>query len=89
MDVPWGQVFRVDEQGRFALIADYDREPNGLKIHRDGRIFIADYARGIVQLDPDTGEVTPVLGASTWSASKAVNDLCSRPTAICISPTRA
>ena len=60
-DVPWGRVFRVDTQGRFELIAEYDGEPNGLKIHQDGRIFIADYARGIMLLDPQTGSVKPVL----------------------------
>lgn len=75
VDVPWGRVFRVDTQGGFELIAEYDGEPNGLKIHRDGRIFIADYARGIMQLDPETGKVTPVLERVHLERLKAVNDL--------------
>lgn len=75
VDVPWGRVFRVDTQGGFELIAEYDGEPNGLKIHRDGRIFIADYARGIMQLDPGTGEVKPVLERVHLERLKAVNDL--------------
>ena len=75
VDVPWGRVFRVDTQGRFELIAEYDGEPNGLKIHQDGRIFIADYARGIMLLDPQTGSVKPVLERVHLERLKAVNDL--------------
>lgn len=75
VDVPWGRVFRIDTQGQFELIADYDGEPNGLKIHQDGRIFIADYARGIVMLDPQTGEVKPVIERVHLERLKAVNDL--------------
>lgn len=75
VDVPWGRVFRIDAQGQFELIAEYDGEPNGLKIHQDGRIFIADYARGIVLLDPETGEVKPILERVHLERLKAVNDL--------------
>ncbi len=75
VDVPWGRVFRVDTQGQFELITEYDGEPNGLKIHQDGRVFIADYANGIVMLDPDTGEVQPVLARVHLERLKAVNDL--------------
>jgi len=75
VDVPWGRVFRIDREGGFKLIADYDGEPNGLKIHRDGRIFIADYARGIVLLDPETGEIKPVIERVHLERLKAVNDL--------------
>ncbi len=35
-------------------MSEYDGWPNGLKIHKDGRIFITDYKRGIVLLDPAT-----------------------------------
>ncbi|MGB6106111.1 MAG: SMP-30/gluconolactonase/LRE family protein [Pusillimonas sp.] len=75
VDVPWGRVFRIDTQGQFELIAEYDGEPNGLKIHQDGRIFIADYARGIVLLDPETGEIKPILERVHLERLKAVNDL--------------
>lgn len=75
VDVPWGRVFRVDVEGRFELIAEYPGEPNGLKFHEDGRIFIADYARGIVLLDPDSGEVTPLIERVNLERLRAVNDL--------------
>jgi gluconolactonase len=75
VDTPWGRVFRIDAQGRFELIAEYDGEPNGLKLHQDGRIFIADYARGILLLDPQSGRVTPLIERVHLERLKAVNDL--------------
>ena len=50
VDIPFGRIFRIDPKGEWELAAQYDGWPNGLKIHRDGRIFIADYRRGLVPL---------------------------------------
>nr|WP_314576482.1 SMP-30/gluconolactonase/LRE family protein [uncultured Pseudomonas sp.] len=74
-DIPYGRILRIDPQGRWALVAEYDGWPNGLKIHRDGRIFIADYKQGILTLDPHTGAVTPFLTHSRSEGFKGVNDL--------------
>ncbi|MGB6103644.1 MAG: SMP-30/gluconolactonase/LRE family protein [Pusillimonas sp.] len=75
VDIPWGRIFRVSPAGEFALMASYDGEPNGLKIHRDGRIFIADYKHGILVMDPDTLRIKPVLERVRLERLKAVNDL--------------
>jgi gluconolactonase len=75
VDIPWGRVFRVDQKSEFTLVAEYDGEPNGLKFHRDGRIFIADYKHGIMVLDPATGIVSPFLTRVRLERLKAVNDL--------------
>jgi gluconolactonase len=75
VDIPWGRIFRVDPKGQFTLVAEYDGEPNGLKFHRDGRIFIADYKQGIMLLDPATGSVSPFLTRVRLERLKAVNDL--------------
>lgn len=75
VDIPFGRIFRLSPQGDWTLITEYDGEPNGLKVHRDGRIFIADYKNGIVLLDPDSGAVTPVLERVHLERLKAVNDL--------------
>ena len=75
VDIPWGRVFRVDPSGRFTLTAQYDGEPNGLKIHKDGRIFIDDYKNGIMVLDAATGKVEPFLTRVRLERLKAVNDL--------------
>jgi len=75
VDVAWGRVFRISPAGAVDLLADYDGEPNGLKIHRDGRIFIADFRRGILTLDPGSGSVSPVLDRAEIPDFKGPNDL--------------
>lgn len=74
-DIPFGRVFRVSPDGEWEQVAEYDGWPNGLKIHRDGRLFITDYKRGIMLLDPDTGVVTPFLETALSEGFKGVNDL--------------
>lgn len=75
-DIPHGRVFAIDPQGRWRLVVEYDGWPNGLKIDARGRIFITDYRRGILLLEPKTGRLEPVL--ETWRSEsfKGVNDLC-------------
>ena len=75
VDVPFGRIFRVSPEGEFTVIAEYDGNPNGLKIHRDGRIFVADHSRGILLLDPDSGSITPILEEAPDGPFKGVNDL--------------
>lgn len=74
-DIPHGRVFRIDPKGKFELAAQYDGEPNGLKIHRDGRIFITDYRRGLMLLDPASGRVSELVGRRHTESFKGVNDL--------------
>jgi len=74
-DIPFGRVFRIDPKGEWTLVTEYDGWPNGLKIHKDGRIFITDYKRGIVLLDPATGKVTPLIETRGSESFKGVNDL--------------
>jgi gluconolactonase len=75
VDVAFGRIFRVSAEGRFEVVAEYDGEPNGLRIHRDGRIFIADYKHGIMRLDPGSGRVEPFLTRYRVERFKGVNDL--------------
>ncbi len=74
-DIPFGRIFRISADGAWELVAEYDGWPNGLKIHRDGRIFITDYKRGILLLDPQSGTVTPFLETAASEGFKGVNDL--------------
>ena len=75
VDIPWGRIFRVSPSGAFDVVAEYDGEPNGLKIHKDGRIFVADYKNGIMLVDPATGTVTPHCDRYRVEGLKGVNDL--------------
>lgn len=60
-DIPYGRIFRISPQGEWELVIQYDGWPNGLKIHKDGRIFIADYKNGIMLLDPIAKKIEPFL----------------------------
>ncbi|MEQ8349584.1 MAG: SMP-30/gluconolactonase/LRE family protein [Sneathiellaceae bacterium] len=75
VDIAFGRIFRVAPDGSFATVADYDGEPNGLKIHKDGRIFVADHKNGILLLDPATGAMTPHVDRPLLERFKGVNDL--------------
>ena len=75
VDVAWGRIFTVTPAGDVDLFTEYDGEPNGLKIHADGRIFVADYRHGIMVVDPATRAVQPYLDRSALDRFKGVNDL--------------
>jgi len=75
VDIPFGRIFRITPQLAWTLVVEYEGWPNGLAIHRDGSIWIADYQRGILELDPRGGEVTPVKARRNSESFKGVNDL--------------
>ncbi|MET0677876.1 MAG: SMP-30/gluconolactonase/LRE family protein [Bradyrhizobium sp.] len=75
VDIPYGRVFRISPAGEFTLVAEYDGEPNGLKIAKDGRIVITDYRHGLMLLDPASGKVTSLLERRWSERFKGVNDL--------------
>ena len=76
VDIPNGRIFRISPNGNFDVAAEYDGDPNGLKIHKDGRIFLADHRHGIMVMDPKSGSVTPHLeGPIELERFKGVNDL--------------
>ena len=75
VDIPFGRIFRIDPKGEWELAMQYDGWPNGLKIHKDGRIFIADYKKGLLQLDPKSGKIESVLETAFSESFKGLNDL--------------
>lgn len=75
VDVAWGRIFRISPAGTFSVVAEYDGAPCGLAVHRDGRIYIADWFRGILVLDPDTGIVHDLATHANGAPFLGVNDL--------------
>jgi gluconolactonase len=75
VDIPFGRVFRITPRGEWELAAEYDGWPNGLKLHKDGRIVIADYRRGLMVLDPGTGRIEPLLETAYSESFRGLNDL--------------
>ncbi len=74
-DIPWGRIFRIDPQGAWSLVAEYDGEPNGMKFLDAGTLLITDYKNGLMRLDVATGAVTPYLERRNSERFKGVNDL--------------
>jgi gluconolactonase len=75
VDIPMGRVYRVSPRAEWEIVVEYDGEPNGLKIDREGRMFIADHRNGILLLDPKAGKVVPLLEGPSKQRFKGVNDL--------------
>ncbi len=75
VDIPWGRIFRIDPGGDWSLVVEYDGWPNGLAFGRDGRLYIADYRRGILALRPGAPSVDVVLGHWRSERFKGPNDL--------------
>jgi gluconolactonase len=76
VDIRFGRILRLSPDGAWDAVAEYDGEPNGLKIHQDGRIFVADRKLGIVQIDPIRGTAEALLsGPSKDERFKGLNDL--------------
>jgi gluconolactonase len=75
VDIPWGRILKVSPQGEFSVFVEYDGEPNGLKIHKDGRIFVADQKNGIITIDPKTKEIKPFLQRAMLERLRGPNDM--------------
>lgn len=75
VDIPFGRIFKVSPSGDVELFLEYDGEPNGLKIHQDGRMFLADHQNGIMVLDPLTKTIGICVGEIGGHPFRGVNDL--------------
>jgi gluconolactonase len=75
VDICHGRIFRISPAGEWHLFARYDGNPNGLKIHRDGRIFVTDQALGLLIFDPETGKQLFRLAGPPGGSFAALNDL--------------
>ena len=75
VDIPFGRIFRISPQKQWELAVQYDGWPNGLKFHKDGRAFIADYKKGLLALDPQTARLEPILETAFSEGFKGLNDL--------------
>lgn len=75
VDIAYGRIFRIDPEGRFETTVEYNGAPNGLKIHRDGRLFVADHRKGLVTIDPADRKVSVLLERAHGEPFKGLNDL--------------
>lgn len=75
VDIPFGRIFRVSPRAEWELVVEYAGDPNGLKIHKDGRIFVADYRNGLMVLDAGSGRIIPLISGYNGERFKGLNDL--------------
>ena len=81
VDIPFGRIFRISPALEWTLVAEYDGWPNGLALHRDGSLWIADYRRGLLSLSlrardsATTRSPTPILAHRNSESFKGLNDL--------------
>jgi gluconolactonase len=75
VDIPFGRIFKIAPDRKWSLVVEYDGWPNGLKIGRDGRILVADYRHGIMELDAQAGRMQKVLTSRNSESFKGCNDL--------------
>ena len=74
-DIPYGRVFRIDAAGEWALVAQWDGEPNGMKFLNAHELLVTDYLNGLMVLDLRSGQVRPHLTRRNTESFKGVNDL--------------
>lgn len=74
-DIPHGRIFKINENGEWETIADYDGWPNGMRFGPDGRLWIADYRHGLMTLDSAGGEPQSLLTHVGSERFKGINDL--------------
>lgn len=74
-DIPFGRIFSIDPTGAWALVAEYDGEPNGMKLLNPRELLIADYQNGLMVCDIASGSVKPYLQRRNSERFKGINDL--------------
>ena len=74
-DIPFGRVFRIDADGHWSLVAEWDGEPNGMKFLDARTLLVCDYRHGLMAVDLASGAVRPYLERRNSERFKGVNDL--------------
>jgi len=74
-DIPFGRIFRIDPQGEWEQVAEWDGEPNGAKFLSERELLVTDYRNGLMAVDVVTGAVRPYLDRRNSERFKGVNDL--------------
>jgi gluconolactonase len=75
VDIAHGRLFSVTPDGTWTTLIQYDGHPNGIAIHKDGRVFVADAKNGIMIFDPASAKMTPFVTELPVGKLKGPNDL--------------
>jgi gluconolactonase len=76
VDIHCGRIYRISRSGEWEMVVEYDGVPNGLKIHKDGRVFVADRKNGVMVFDPETQKLSNLIsGPDQNTKFLGLNDL--------------
>jgi gluconolactonase len=75
VDIAYGRILGIDSGATVEAFVEYDGAPNGLAIHRDGRLFVTDHKLGLMTVDPATRTVSCLLSGAYGEPFKGLNDL--------------
>jgi gluconolactonase len=78
-DLAHGRIFHVGPDGAFRTVLDYDGQPNGLALHADGRLFVADYRLGLLALDLASGDLRSLASGYRTEPFRGLSDLVFGP----------
>ena len=75
-DVPHGRIFHVDAHSHTWRVAyEYAGEPHGIALLGDHQAVIADYRRGLLQLDLKSGSMEPLCTSHGTENFRGLSDL--------------
>jgi len=74
-DIPFGRIFRITPALDWQLACEYDGWPNGIAIHKNGSLWVADYRRGLLRHSREGGNPVPILAHRNSESFKGLNDL--------------
>jgi gluconolactonase len=80
VDNTYGRIFCASPKGDVRIVVEFEGEPNGLRVHKDGSLYVADYKLGIIRIDPDSGSITHVVSRYLTEHFRGPNDLVFAPT---------
>lgn len=60
-----GRIVRISPDGGHTVVADTAGRPLGMHVARDGRVLICDSYRGLLALNPDSGELSTLVESVT------------------------
>ena len=75
VDVPYGRIFRIDQEGQWSLVHQYDGEPHSIKQKLDGQFVLTDYKNGLLEFDGNS-VIKTLIGPDQF---KGLSDLTIAP----------
>jgi len=75
VDLVSGNILTVSEAGQCTVESNTGGQPNGAKFHPDGRLFIADKAKGILAFNPADKALSTIASSYRSETLRGVNDL--------------